>query len=145
MKRRSFIDWAESAIAIRIQDGDFLFLGAQRAYKSLLPAEPVPLDRGDMIAPDTRVNPIDRMLDEAKRQKIEVIKSAASIKDEVKCYSLHGETPDEDDRDIFVVTDKELVAIADALRDGDYIFIIKEDATSCGITSNYVDKGMICR
>ena len=42
----------------------------------------------------------------------------------VRNYERNG-TCGEDDHDIFLVTEKELYAIADALRDGDYVFVIE--------------------
>lgn len=42
----------------------------------------------------------------------------------VRSYASGGSS-DEDDHDIFIFAEKELYAIADALRDGDYVFVIE--------------------
>ena len=42
----------------------------------------------------------------------------------VRSYERNG-IRDKDDHDIFCVTESELYALADALRDGDYVFVIE--------------------
>lgn len=41
----------------------------------------------------------------------------------VRCYERNGKS-DEDDHDIFWLTSQEIVDIHDALRDGDYVFVV---------------------
>ena len=60
-------------------------------------------------------------------KKIDTINSSSPYQEflsHVRSYARGGSS-DEDDHDIFIFAEKELYAIADALRDGDYVFVIE--------------------
>ena len=67
MRRTSSMDWANSAVAIRIKDGEFYLIGVRNAYTDYILLELAPIDREDMIVPDTRVGYIPFLLDIAKK------------------------------------------------------------------------------
>ncbi len=121
MKRKSNVDAANNALAIRIENGDFYLLGVRNAYTDYLLKEPILLDREDMIVPDTRIGYMPFLLELAKRN---CIKRKNALLSAVKDYTRNG-ISQEDDKDIFEVNDKELSAVIDAFRDGDYIFCMK--------------------
>ncbi len=126
MRRVSNMNWSNSAVVIRIKDGEFYLIGVRNAYTDYVLLEPVSIDREDMIVPDTRIGYISFLLDIAKKNAAQRYPADNySLIEVVNCYERNGKS-NEDIRDIFVLTDNELSAIIDALRDGDYVFVMTE-------------------
>ncbi len=100
---------------------EIYLLRVRNAYTDYLLKEPVLLDRKDMIVPDTRMGYMPFLLNLAKK---DCVKHKNALMSSVKDYIRNG-VSQKDDKDIFKINDKELSAIIDALRDGDYIFCLK--------------------
>ena len=123
MKRVSNVFWQQRAVAVRIENGDFYLLGVRVDSKDHVLKNPTPLDRSDMIVPDSN-GYLPYLLDIANENGADKYPANKNnLIKIVRCYARNGYS-DEDDRDIFVLEDDELAALIDALRDGDYMFVL---------------------
>lgn len=125
----------DSVIALRIENGEFFFIAWMENaedYFMMYTKSPVELDRDvvmngnilndlvDIISTETQY-PVDNdTLEENKNEYSEFLKY-------VEPYTRNGESR-ADDHDIFMMTEKEFQSFCDALRDGDYVFVIERKA-----------------
>ena len=115
--------------AIRIENGEYYFLGWMEdaeGYNIQIAQQPKNclLERDCFSDTNSLYNTITAS---AGYQKIDLISSANPYQEflsHVRNYERNG-IRDEDDHDIFVLAEEELYAIIDALRDGDYVFVIE--------------------
>ncbi len=121
MKRTSNIDASHSAIALRIENEEFYLLGVRYDNVDYVLNDPLFLDREDMIVPDTRVGYMPFLIDAAKKNST---KKENILISSIRSYTRNG-ISEEDDKDIFIVSEDELSDIIDALRNGDYIFMME--------------------
>lgn len=121
----------DTVVAIRIYNGEYYFLGWMEDSENY-----------DMqIANHPEQNLLSRDCFWSRRNLIEEITSCdgyndvTSIKDSepyrkflsyIRNYEKNGKS-DENDHDIFQFSEGELLAICDALKDGDYVFVITEE------------------
>lgn len=134
----------DDVIAIRIKNGEFYFIGwmenAEKYKIQMMPCVDKALLERDLIMSEelymaiTTVPGYDRMdivyeVDDAGNPIKEEDKKYTNAFDRflsfVKNYERNG-VSDNEDHDIFVTNCKELSMICDALRDGDYVFIVED-------------------
>ena len=115
--------------AIRIKNGEFYIVGwmdVAATYNMQIVTNPEDclLDRDCFSDIDSlNLSIATAIID----KKIDTKNSSSPYQEflsHVRNYERNG-ICGEDDHDIFVFTEKELYAIIDALRDGDYVFVIK--------------------
>ena len=123
MKRTGKIWPQDNLVAVRIENGDFNLIGVRRDRKDYISNEPVSLERDDlMMYPEEGYTKVFLELFDTLNNNISDA-SEDKLLDSVKDYERNGKS-DTDDKDIFEVEQFELADIIDALRDGDYIFVI---------------------
>ena len=123
MKRTGKIWPQDNLVAVRIENGDFNLIGVRRDKKDYISNEPVSLERDDlMMYPEEGYTKVFlEGFDSLKNNISDASKN--KLLNSVKDYERNGKS-DSDDKDIFEVEQFELADIIDALRDGDYIFVI---------------------
>ena len=115
--------------AIRIKNGEFYIVGWMESvenYNMRIVKKPEEglLDRDCFSDIDSLNLSIVTALND---MEIDTINSSSPYQEflsHVRNYERNG-ICDEDDHDIFIFTEKELYAIVDALRDGDYVLVIE--------------------
>lgn len=115
--------------AIRIKNGEFYIVGwmdVAAIYNMQIVTNPEDclLDRDCFSDIDSLNLSIATAIND---MEIDAINSSSPYQEflsHVRSYARGGSS-DEDDHDIFIFAEKELYAIADALRDGDYVFVIE--------------------
>lgn len=115
--------------AIRIKNGKFYIVGwmdVAAIYNMQIVTNPE-----DCLLDQDCFSDIDSLnlsiVTAINNTEIDTINSSSPYQEflsHVRNYERNG-ICGEDDHDIFLVTEKELYAIADALRDGDYVFVIE--------------------
>ena len=123
--------------ALRIKKGNPYFLGlmecsAKIAYSFVVNLEDCLLQKESVLC-GTLQDSIDHVLDheifesELQRKFRDSLSNAAeAFLKRIECHKRKGEI-DSEDHDIFMVSDTEFNNIVDALCDGDYIFVIKDN------------------
>ena len=126
IQNESFMDMI---VAIRIEKGEFYFLGWMEEaenYNIQIAKHPENCLLGRDCFSDFG-SLYESITDSEGYNQVYVLNSADPYREflsHVRSYERNG-IRDKDDHDIFLVTEKELYAIADALRDGDYVFVIE--------------------
>lgn len=134
----------DNVIAIRIKNGEFYFIGwmenAEKYKIQVIPCVDKALLERDLImleeiytaittVPDYNRIDIVYEVDETGNPIKEEDKKYVNVFDRflsfVKNYERNG-VSDNGDHDIFVTNCKELSMVCDALRDGDYVFIVED-------------------
>lgn len=119
----------DSVIAIRIKNGEYYFLGWMEDaenYNYVMAKHPEEnlLDRdcfSDANSLYCNIISCDGYNDAYLSAKTD--NPYADFLSNIKCYERNGKS-DADDHDIFSLTMDEIYSISDALRDGDYVFVI---------------------
>lgn len=115
--------------AIRIKNGEFYIVGwmdVAAIYNMQIVTNPEDclLDRDCFSDIDSLNLSIVTAINDTEIDTINSSSPYQEFLSHVRNYERNG-ICGEDDHDIFLVTEKELYAIADALRDGDYVFVIE--------------------
>lgn len=124
----------DKIIAVRIQDGEFYYIGMMENaenYSIKIPQnyEACHLMR-DVVIAEGDIQKAGEVTDGWNRQML--LSNVYGEKNEfasfLKCvnpyYDNHGIT--DGDHDIFIVTREEIASVSDALKNGDYIFIMND-------------------
>lgn len=121
--------YMDTVVAIRIEKGEYYFLGWMEEaenYNIQIAKHPENCLLGrDCFSDFGSLH--ESITDSEGYNRVYVINSTDPYREflsHVRSYERNG-IRDKDDHDIFCVTESELYALADALRDGDYVFVIE--------------------
>lgn len=119
----------DNVYAIRIKNGEFYIIGWMESVMNctmeiVKKPEDSLLDRDCFSDIDSLNTSIATSVNNKQVETINSTNPYQEFLSHVRNYERNG-IRDEDDHDIFVLAEEELYAIIDALRDGDYVFVIK--------------------